>query len=62
MTECPELFEDVKVPTFIIQVHDDPITLPINVQTTYVSSPVNLMLKSASFPIFSTMFYLNTSV
>ena len=26
---------NVKVPTFIIQVHDDPITLPIDVQTTY---------------------------
>lgn len=26
---------NVKVPTFIIQVHDDPITQPIDVQTTY---------------------------
>lgn len=37
----PHLYApNVKVPTFIIQVHDDPITLPIDVQTTYDLIPV----------------------
>ncbi|MEH0715255.1 alpha/beta hydrolase [Vibrio owensii] len=31
---------NVSVPTFIIQVHDDPITLPIDVQTTYDLIPI----------------------